>query len=116
LDKGRLASPTQLGTNFRLWWHSVALIGNGDFFSRDLSFVVALAVACAVLSIGAVVALPWLGWRALRAASPARGPAASPAHAQIPTRVGFLVFWCSSAVLLTGAFLTRSAPGAAASS
>ena len=55
LNTTALASGGQIGTNFRLWWQSVAVLGNGDFFGRKLSFTSGLSVACAVLSLGAVL-------------------------------------------------------------
>lgn len=100
---GRLAAATQIGTNFRLWWQSIARLGSGDFFGRDLNFTTGLAAGCAALSIGAVVLLPWLGWGELRRAAVAR-PARSPEHA------AFVAFWCVSAVLLSAAFLLSALP------
>jgi hypothetical protein len=93
-------------TNFTLWWKSIAVLGNGDFFGRALSPASALAFVCAVLSIAAVVSLPWLCWRQLRGHTRAERSADPGA----PARVAFFVFWCSSAVLLTVAFLFSSAP------
>ncbi len=84
--------------NFTLWWKSIATIGNGDYFSRALSPGSALAFVCAVISIAAVVSVPWLGWRRLRRGSPGAGPMA------------FYVFWCTSAILLTLAFLFSAYP------
>ncbi len=104
---GRLASATKVGSNFRLWWQSITLLGNGDFLGRNLSFATGLAVICGALSIGAVALLPWLGWRELRGAAIARS-------ARAPGRVAFLVFWCCSAALLSGAFLVSALPADAA--
>lgn len=99
-----LATAAQIGSNFRLWWQSIAVLGNGDFFGRDVSFVSVLAVACAALSIGAVVLLPRVGWRALRLrADDTASPEAS-------ARLAFMVFWCSSAVVLSAAFLLSATP------
>jgi hypothetical protein len=110
-----LATAGKVGANFRLWWQSVAVLGNGDFFGHALTFTSGLAVVCALLSIGAVVLLPRLGWAELRArwpgASPA--PARASASARLPAaraRLAFTVFWCSSAVLLTAAFLISAIP------
>jgi len=63
---GRLASATKVGSNVRLWWQSITLLGNGAFLGRDLDFVSGLAVVSGVLSLGAVALLPRLGWRELR--------------------------------------------------
>jgi hypothetical protein len=103
-----LASADKVGSNFRLWWHSIAVLGNGDFFGFRISFTSTLALACAVLSVGAVVLLPRLGWRELRAAPTA-------ADARASARTGFLVFWCSSAVLLSAGFVLSGYPGDLAS-
>jgi len=86
--------------NFTLWWKSIATIGNGDYFSRALSPGTVLEFICAVISIAAVVSIPWLAWRRV-----IRGSRRSPA-----TTV-FYVFWCSSAILLTLAFLFSAYPG-----
>jgi len=104
----QLASAAKVSSNFRLWWHSIAVLGNGDFFGNLLSFTSALALVCAVLSVAAVVLLPRVGWTELRAAWAI--PSGVP-----PARLGFLVFWCASAVLLTGAFLASGYTGDVAS-
>ena len=76
---------------------SVAVLGNGDFFGRSLSVGSALELVCAVLSLAAVVLLPWLGWRALR-------------RRRSDALTAFYVFWSSSAILLALAFLFSAAP------
>jgi hypothetical protein len=97
--------------NFTLWWKSIAVLGNGDYFGRALSPTTAIAFVCAVISIAAVVSLPWLGWRQLRRRSPdATAPANGAASPPGPVTVAFYVFWCSSAVLLTLAFLFSAYP------
>jgi len=83
--------------NFTLWWKSIATIGNGDYFDRALSPGTVLVFLCAVISIAAVVSIPWLSWRQLRRRSPAT--------------TAFYVFWCSSAILLSLAFLFSAYPG-----
>jgi hypothetical protein len=97
LNTNALASAGKLAHNFRLWWQSVAVLGNGDFFGRPLTFTSGLAVVCAALSLFAVVLLPRLGWTALRSRL-------------APGRLAFFVFWCASAVLLTAAFLLSAVP------
>ena len=99
-----LATAQKIGSNFRLWWQSIAVLGNGNFFGLDVSFLSVLAVACAALSIGAVVLLPRMGWQALRVRAE---DAASPEAAG---RIAFMVFWCSSAVLLSAAFVLSATP------
>jgi hypothetical protein len=110
LHTTRITVGHKTATNFKLWWKSIAVLGNGDFFGRPLSPGSALAFMCAVLSIAAVASLPWVCWRQLHGR---RAGARSSLAAGDPTgsaRVAFYVFWCSSAVLLTFAFLFSSAP------
>ncbi|MGZ4245595.1 MAG: hypothetical protein ACXVSE_15015 [Solirubrobacteraceae bacterium] len=104
IDTTVLASAGKIGANLRLWWQSIAVLGNGDFFGRDVTFASVLAVACAALSIGAVSFLPRAAWLELRTAT------ASRARAQAPERLAFLVFWCSSATLLSLAFVLSATP------
>ena len=87
--------------NFTLWWKSIATIGNGDYFGRPLSPGTVLLFLCAVISIAAVVLIPWLGWRQLRRR-------ATTGETGI---TAFYVFWCSSAILLPLAFLFSAYPG-----
>jgi hypothetical protein len=125
LHTNALASADKIGSNFKLWWQSVAVLGNGDFFGRPLTFTSGLAVLCAVLSILAVVLLPRIAWRELRArwrrpieqwdpsevpVREPRLPALAGASQQAPAWLAFVVFWCSSAALLTGAFLLSAVP------
>ncbi len=102
LDTTALAAGDKIGENFRLWWQSIAVLGNGDFFGRHLSLSSALAVICAALSVGAVAVLPRVGWRELRSVG-----STAPAP---PARLAFMVFWCSSAMLLSVAFLLSATP------
>jgi hypothetical protein len=104
LSTTSLAGASQIATNFKLWWHSIAVLGNGDYFGRAASFTSGLAVLCAVLSIGAVVALPVVAWRELRRRARTRAAQVAPA------RLAFILFWCSSAVLLSVAFLLSATP------
>jgi hypothetical protein len=100
LNTTALASTGQIGTNFRLWWHSIAVLGNGDFFGRELTFSSGLALACAVLSLGALVVVLRTGWGTVRGRESRRGPG----------WLAFLVFWCSSATFLSAAFLLSAIP------
>jgi hypothetical protein len=99
-----LAAADKIPENFKLWWQSIAVLGNGDFFGRNLTFASGLAAACAVLSIAAVVLLPRVGWNEVRTRVP--GMASPAARA----RLTFIVFWCSSALLLSVAFLLSATP------
>jgi hypothetical protein len=104
LDTTKLATADQIATNFRLWWQSIAALGNGDYFGQTLSFSSGLAVVCAALSLATVALLPRFGWSELRRRPALKGSLTS------PDRIAFVVFWCSSATLLTGAFLVSSLP------
>ena len=84
--------------NFTLWWKSLATLGNGDYFGHALSPASVLAGVCAAITIAAVISIPWLSWRQLRRA---------PSDA---ARTAFYVFWCSSAILLSLAFLFSAYP------
>ena len=115
LHPTRVVLGAKTGTNFRLWWKSIAVLGNGDFFHRSLTVGTALEFVCGVISIAAVVSLPWLGWRALRrrtvaATPPEASGAASATDPVASARTAFYAFWCSSAILLTLAFLLSAAP------
>jgi hypothetical protein len=104
LHTTRLASSRQIVINFRLWWQSIAALGNGDYFGRAVSFSAGLAVACAALSIAAVALLPRVGFYELRHRAAPKGLPA------VPGRLAFVVFWCSSGVLLSAAFLLSALP------
>ncbi len=100
----KLAPIDQIGRNFRLWWQSIAALGNGDFLNRSASFSSGLAVVCAAISITAVVLLPRVAWRELRHRARATDwPAA-------PSRLAFTIYWCASAILLSAAFLFSAIP------
>ncbi len=100
--------------NFTLWWKSIATLGNGNYFGHALSPATVLAFVCAVISVAAVVSIPWLSWRQLRRRSSADPPTGGPDELADPpadpARTAFYVFWCSSAILLTLAFLFSAYP------
>jgi hypothetical protein len=110
LNTTMLAAAEKIADNFRLWWQSIAVLGNGDFFGRHLTFSSGVAVVCGLLSIGAVALLPRVGWRELHARAAARPPAPATAPAPAPARLAFMVFWCSSATLLSAAFVLSATP------
>jgi hypothetical protein len=103
-----LASGSQVGHNVSLWLQSIAVLGNGDFFSRQVSFTSGLALACAALTLGAVMLLPRIAWLELPVGRPLQVP-------RQPARLAWVVFWCASATLLTAAFVLSAAPVAVAS-
>ena len=116
LDTTMFATGDKIVQNFKLWWESIAVLGNGDFFGRDLSFASGLAVLCAVLSSAAIFVLFRSAWREVRAAAaaplaPSRPqPSLSSSRSQSPARLTLMVFWCSSAVLLSVAFVLSATP------
>ncbi len=87
--------------NAKLWVRSIAVLGNGAMSGGSVTPRVALAAVCAAVSIAAVVLLPWLAWRQLRRPISSRADRA---------RHVFFAFWCSSAILLSLAFLLSAAP------
>jgi hypothetical protein len=117
----KLADGTQIGRNFGLWLQSITTLANGNFYAREPSASAILAVACAALSLVAVASLPRLGWRELRQAAdrwrreriepvldgePPVGGAQPGAPA--PQRLAFVLFWCLSAIALSGVYLLSS--------
>jgi hypothetical protein len=112
LDTTTLTFGAKTGANFHLWWRSIVVLGNGKYLGRPSTLGSALAFLCAVLSVAAVVSIPWLGWRALRRRNRATGdsPASTSTDARTAATKAFYVFWCSSAVVLTLAFLFSAAP------
>ena len=125
-----LASAEALTSNFKLWWQSIAVLGNGEFFGQTLGFTTTLEVASAILSLVAVVVLvPRIAWRELadvlqahgqetlsphESQAAARSQASSavdePARRKQAARLAWCVFWGSSAVLLSVGFIVSSTP------
>jgi hypothetical protein len=124
-----LAAGEAVASNFKLWWQSIAVLGNGDFFGQSLGFTSALQVVCGVLSILAVAVLvPRVSWRELALAIQRRlgGPADGRSRPVAPeredvegaplaaeggaARVAWCAFWGSSAVLLSVGFIVSSTP------
>ncbi len=96
-----LASLGAIPANASLWWQSITRLGNGALSLHGAPLAAALALACGLLSLLAVGALPVLGWRALRGASAT--PTTLPKHALV-------IYWCASAAVLSAAFLLSSMP------
>jgi hypothetical protein len=101
-----LAGAGAISGNFRLWWESVAVLGNGDFFGQLIGFSTALALACAALALAAVLVAPRIAWRELAEAL-ARHRSCS-RNPQQTARLAWGVFWGSSLVLLSAAFILSS--------
>jgi hypothetical protein len=102
----KLASAEALSVNFKLWWQSLMVLGNGDFFGQILGFSSALELICALLCIVAVALIPRIAWRELVGARATRDKDES----HQGTRMAWCVFWCSSAVLLSASFIFSSNP------
>jgi hypothetical protein len=99
-----LATGAQMTHNFALWWQSVAVLGNGNFFGMSVTLTSTLAVVCAALSIGAVLLIPRICRGEIRQLTPI-----GPATWATPRRA-LLAFWSSSAVLLSLVFIVGQAP------
>jgi hypothetical protein len=106
-----LATAEALTSNFRLWWQSIAVLGNGEFFGGLLGFTTALQLLCAALSIAAVVVLvPKIAWREVAQARATAAPRPTPEERRRAARLSWCVFWGSSAVLLSVGFIVSSTP------
>jgi hypothetical protein len=143
-----LVAGEAVGANFKFWWQSIAVLGNGNFFGQELGFSTALAFACAALSIAAVLlvvrstrdeftralaarrrssrerplpeeagALGEPGAMGRTGTTPDReasGQGASIHGAESPSepsvRLAWCLFWGSSLVLLSAAFIFSGIP------
>ena len=125
-----LATGEAVASNFKLWWQSIAVLGNGEFFGQTLGFTTTLEVASAILSLVAVVVfVPRIAWRELtdvlhahgredlsaRESQDAAWPRASSAVDEPTTRnqaarLAWCMFWGSSAVILSIGFIVSSTP------
>lgn len=134
-NNNMLASMEQIPSSFRFWWQSIAVLGDGNFFGQTAGFTSVLEVICALLAVVAVVIVaPRVAWHevtgafkrpSLRAAeeecaSPAQGeygsvgagglslPGSNGAQIGDEGRLSWCVFWGSSLVSLSLAFLVSS--------
>jgi hypothetical protein len=131
-----LAASGAFGTNFKLWWQSIALLGNGNFFGEEIGFSAALALACGILSVVAVGLAARTAKGELTAALRARGRQSSRAgegsgadvsvgsgagggadgggradrDPAADARLAWCLFWGSSLVALSAAFLFSGLP------
>jgi hypothetical protein len=103
----QLASAVALGSNFALWWQSLMVLGDGNFFGQVLGFTSALQLICAVLVIVGVVLIPRIVWREISEALSRRREHGG--QVQAP-RVAWCIFWASSAVLLSATYVFSSNP------
>jgi hypothetical protein len=99
-----LASGEAVASNFKLWWQSLTVLGNGGFYGEQLSFSSGLRLTCAVMTLAAVA---WIGpilWRELSLALDRTDPDVSAA------RGAWCVFWAASAVLISASFIFSTNP------
>ncbi len=97
------ATSESIVANFRDWWESVAVLGNGSFFGARLSMSSALSVVCASLTIVAVLLIPRFAWKSLERWRAHREQAD-------PKLSAYVVFWATGCTLLSLAFIFSSAP------
>jgi hypothetical protein len=102
------AAEEAIGSNFRLWWQSLAVLGDGDFFGLSLGFSTALEFVCAVLTIAGVVIVARVA-RTEVAASLAREPNA-PVTPRERATLAWSVYWAASLVVLSLAFIFSATP------
>ncbi len=103
----QLAAAEAIPTNFKLWWQSVMVLGNGNFFSQVLGFTSTLQLICAVLALLAVVLVVRFAWRELAVSLPRRAELLGDVSAP---RIAWCAFCGSSAVLLSASFVFSSNP------
>lgn len=103
-----LAGAEVIGTNFKLWWQSLAVLGNGDFFGMSVGFSALIAFACAAITLISIFFVPRIAHRELVHAVYERH--GSPHTADQAARSAWCLFWASSAVLLSLAFVFSAGP------
>jgi hypothetical protein len=103
-----LAGTEAIGTNFKLWWQSLAVLGNGDFFGMSVGFTALIAFACAAITLTSIFFVPRIAHRELARAIEERRR--SPHTAGEAARSAWCLFWASSAVLLSLAFVFSAGP------
>jgi hypothetical protein len=103
-----LAGTEAVGTNFKLWWQSIAVLGNGNFFGQTIGFSTALALACAAMTIAAVLLAARIARGEIAHALAARRR--DPQEPEQNARLAWCLFWGSSLVLLSAAFIFSGIP------
>lgn len=103
-----LVAGEAVGANFKFWWQSIAVLGNGDFFGQELGFSTALAFACAALSIAAVLLIARIARDEFTRALAARRR--RPHEPWQSVRLAWCLFWGSSLVALSAAFIFSGIP------
>ncbi len=103
-----LAGAEAVGMNFKLWWQSLAVLGNGDFFGLSVGFTALIAFACAAITLTSIFLVPRIAHRDLVHAVEERH--GGPHTAGRAARSAWCLFWASSAVLLSVAFVFSAGP------
>jgi hypothetical protein len=103
----RFAAAEALSGNFKLWWQSLMVLGNGNFFGLTLGFTSSLQLLCALLTLAAVALAARLAWRETAVAFAQR---AARAEGISSVRIAWCCFWASSALLLSASFVFSSNP------
>jgi hypothetical protein len=103
-----LATADAVGTNFKLWWQSIALLGSGNFFGQTIGFSTALALVCGAMTVVAIFVVPRLTQGELAQALVTRRR--DPQEPVQNARLAWCVFWASSLVLLSAAFIFSGIP------
>ncbi len=104
-----LAHASTLVSNFDLWWQSVMVLGNGNFFGDNLTLTSGLQIICAVLSLVAVVAVVRFALAHV-VATAGRSRALDDDADTSQARLAWCVFWGSTVVALSLAFIFSSQP------
>lgn len=103
-----LASSDAVGTNFKLWWQSLAVLGNGNFFGLTIGFSTALALGCAAMTITAVLLTARIARKEIAYALAARRRDLK--EPEQVARLAWCLYWGSSLVLLSAAFIFSGIP------
>jgi hypothetical protein len=103
-----LVGAEAVGTNFKLWWQSIALLGNGEFFGQAIGFSTALALVCAAMTIAAVLLVPRVARSEFARALAARRR--DPQEPEQSVRLAWCVYWAASLVLLSAVFMLSGIP------
>jgi len=131
----KFAAAEAIPTNFKLWWQSLMVLGNGNFFGETLDFASGLQLLCAVLTLVGLVLVVRFAWLALVGAVPkgwregwvrddVRGLSGRTRSSEAPSSpspspldrsprilpVAWCAFWGSSALLLSASFVFSSNP------
>jgi hypothetical protein len=107
-----LAGGETVGTNFKLWWESLVMLGNGNFFGEEIGVSSILALSCAAMTIAAAVFATKLVRAEVAGAFGPRRPADPPRA----MRLAWTVYWSGSVGILSVAFIFSQAPEGLASS